>query len=185
MVFKSDELLIELTKLVQNHISFSKQLINRSEKELQFKLNKDSWSILECLEHLNLYSDFYVPEIKKRIESSKLKKGKHFKSGYLGNKFALDMLPKENMKTMNTFKSKNPINSKLDSEKIILKFINQQEEMLSLLEIAKGKNLSKIKTSITLPFLKFRLGDTFRFVIYHNERHIVQAQKVLKLNKLS
>jgi hypothetical protein len=52
--------------------------------------------------------------------------------------------------------------------------------MLKLLETASTKNLTKIKTAITLPLLKFRLGDTFRFVIYHNERHIVQAQKVLK-----
>jgi hypothetical protein len=90
------------------------------------------------------------------------------------------MLPKSNMKTMNTFTSKNPINSKLEKETVLLGFINQQEEMLALLDTAKNKDLTKIKTSITLPLLKFRLGDTFRFVIYHNQRHIVQAQKVLK-----
>lgn len=27
--------------------------------------------------------------------------------------------------------------------------------------------------------IKLRLGDTLRFVIYHNERHITQAQQVL------
>jgi hypothetical protein len=81
---------------------------------------------------------------------------------------------------MNTFKSKNPIQSNLDKEKVILDFINQQKKFLDLLSIASEKNLTKIKTSLTLPLLKFRLGDTFRFVIYHNERHIVQAKNVLK-----
>jgi hypothetical protein len=90
------------------------------------------------------------------------------------------MLPKEHMKKMKTFKRKNPINSNLDKETVIKKFIYQQEQMLNLLALSKNKNLNKIKTSITLPLLKFKLGDTFRFVIYHNERHIVQAQNILK-----
>ena len=179
MIFNSDALLTELKNTVQNHINFSKSLIETSENSLQSKPNEISWSVLECLEHLNLYGDFYIPEIKKRLNQSKNNYNPTFKSGVLGNKFALDMLPKKGMKTMNTFKSKNPINSKLNKEKVILRFINQQEKMLALLEMASTKNLTKIKTSITLPFLKFRLGDTFRFVINHNTRHIVQAQNML------
>lgn len=180
MIFNTDELLTELKNTVKNHINFSKSLLAISDEILQTKPNETSWSVLNCLEHLNLYGNFYIPEIKKRFNESKSNKKPNFKSGFLGNKFALDMLPKSNMKTMNTFTSKNPINSKLEKETVLLGFINQQEEMLALLDTAKNKDLTKIKTSITLPLLKFRLGDTFRFVIYHNQRHIVQAQKVLK-----
>ena len=82
---------------------------------------------------------------------------------------------------MNTFKSKNPIYSQLDKNQVIETFLQQQKQFLELLTIAKEKNLTKIKTSITLPILKFRLGDTFRFVIYHNERHVVQAKKTLPI----
>lgn len=180
MIFKSDDLLTELAKLVQDHIIFSKLLLELPENGLQFKINTKSWSVLECLEHLNLYGDFYIPEIQKRIKSSKTNSVTSFKSGFLGNKFSLDMLPNENMKKMQTFKSKNPINSNVDKETVILKFIHQQEEMLNLLTLAQNKDLNKIRTSITLPLLKFKLGDTFRFVIYHNERHIKQAQNLLK-----
>lgn len=180
MIFNSDELLNELKNYVQYHISFSKSILEIKEDILQSKQNEKSWSVLDCLEHLNLYGDFYIPEITKRIHQSKKKHNPKFKSGFLGNKFAIDMLPKANMKTMNTFKSKNPIYTSLAKEKVILKFISQQEEILKLLEIASTKNLTKIKTAITLPLLKFKLGDTFRFVIHHNERHIVQAKKALK-----
>ena len=61
----------------------------------------------------------------------------------------------------------------------MLDFIALQEELLDLLEVAKNKNLDKIKTKTTLPLVKFKLGDTLRFVIHHNERHIVQAKKAL------
>ncbi len=179
MVFNAHELLTELKKYTNNHIEFAHFLESKPEIELQKKVNDASWSILECLEHLNLYAEFYNKELKKRMQSSNLPSADSFKSGYLGNKFALDMLPSEKMKTMNTFKSKNPIHSKLKKINVLSNFIKNQKELLVLLELAKNKDLTKIKTSITLPLLKFRLGDTLRFVIYHNERHVVQAKKLL------
>ncbi len=180
MKLNTKNLLTELKAKVNSHIEEAKLLLTLSNDELQYKTSPKSWSVIECIEHLNLYAKFYNLEVAKRIKKSNSKATTNFKSSYLGNKFALNMLPKEGMKTMNTFKSKNPIYSDLNTKKVLLKFITFQEELLILLEKSKGKNLTKIKTSTTLPILKFRLGDTFRFVIYHNERHIVQARKVLK-----
>lgn len=179
MIFKSEELIKELVFYVNSHIKYVKELRNIEESILLKKEDKKSWSIIECLEHLNLYAEFYNKEIAKRIKNSKAPKSTIFKSGYLGNKFAIDMLPKEGMKTMKTFKSKNPVYSNLNVVTIIDLFIRQQEELLILLEKAKEINLTKTKTKITLPILKFRLGDTLRFVIYHNERHIKQAQRII------
>ncbi|MBE7651838.1 DinB family protein [Tenacibaculum finnmarkense] len=178
--FNTKELLSELKQIVVSHIRYVESLKNNTTEELQYKKTTVSWSVLECLEHLNLYAEFYNNEIRKRIEKSKYQKSTVFKSGYLGNKFALDMLPKEGMKTMNTFKSKNPIYSKLDKKVVLERFIKLQKELLNLLELANNIDLTKTKTAITLPILKFRLGDTFRFVIYHNQRHIIQAKNIFK-----
>ncbi|MCD8453040.1 DinB family protein [Tenacibaculum finnmarkense genomovar ulcerans] len=178
--FNTKELLSELKQIVVSHINYAESLKNTTTEDLQYKKTVKSWSVLECLEHLNLYAEFYNNEIRKRIEKSKYQKSTVFKSGYLGNKFALDMLPKEGMKTMNTFKSKNPIYSKLDEKVVLERFIMLQKELLQLLELSEDKNLTKVKTSTTLPILKFRLGDTFRFVINHNQRHIIQAKNICK-----
>lgn len=180
MIFKSEELISELKEQVNKHIAFVESIKKHSEKDLQVKINQKSWSAIECIEHLNLYADFYNSEIKNKIVNSKTVSKVGFKSGYLGNKFALDMLPKEGMKTMNTFKSKNPKYSVLKTNDVLTRFIAFQTELLILLESAKKVDLTSVKTSITLPLLKFRLGDTFRFVINHNERHIQQAKKALK-----
>ena len=179
MEIPSKELLAELTHYVNQHIEFGDLLKNKPETLLNQRSNEKSWSALECLEHLNYYGTFYITEIQKRMISSSIPSSEVFKSGYWGNKFAQDMLPKEGMKTMNTFKSKNPIHSKLDKDKVIDTFTQQQKEFLNLLKVAEKKNLTKIKTSLTIPVLKFRLGDTFRFVIYHNERHVLQAKKAI------
>ena len=165
--------------MTSSHINYVKKLVEIPENYLQHKPNPESWSVLECLEHLNRYATFYNAEIYKRIHASSLPNSETFKSGYLGNKFANDMLPKEGFKKMKTFKSKNPNSSELDKDEVLLTFIKFQENLLKLLEVSFSKNINKVKTNTTIPFLKFKLGDTFRFVIYHNERHINQAKKIL------
>jgi len=173
-------------KLIQNLIERTRININQAEKfsslsteKLNWRAEKDSWSILECFEHLNLYGDFYIPEIKKRIESSKNQPKENFKSGVLGNYFAKSMLPKEKLNKMKTFKDKNPIGSKLDKT-TIKRFISQQEKILNLLNESREIDLNKTKTSISISkLIKLKIRDTFRVVVYHNERHLLQANKML------
>jgi len=180
MIYNSTTVISDLAQMTSNHINYGRQLLDISEDKLQFKQSSSSWSVLECLEHLNMYTAFYNTEIDKRMNASSLPFSETFKSTFLGNKFANDMLPKEGMNTMKTFKSKNPNASTLNKEQVVLTFIKLQEEMLDNLDTAKSKNLNKIKTKTTLPLLKFKLGDTFRFVIHHNERHVVQAKRVVQ-----
>jgi hypothetical protein len=167
--------LIEMTQQNMNDVQSFKEL---TDQQLNYKSNAESWSILECMEHLNRYGEFYIPEITRRLEQSKYPKSKKFKTGVLGNYFSKMMLPNEGMKKMKTFTEMNPLNSKL-SRDVLSKFIHQQEVMLQLLNKAKNSNLTKIKTSISISkWIKLRLGDTFRVVIYHNLRHIVQAKNI-------
>ena len=177
-----EELLIELRGLTQQHIrgvQLFKQLPN---DVLNRKPDTGGWSVLECVEHLNRYGDFYIPEIEARIEKANNKSSAVFNPGVLGNYFAKSMLPKERLNKIKTFKSMDPTGSALDSS-VLDKFIIQQEKLLSLLEAAKQVDLSKVKTSISISkWVKLRLGDTLRVVVYHNWRHMVQAQKLIAEN---
>jgi len=131
------------------------------------------------LEHLNLFGDFYLGEIEKRIKKAKHSPTKLYKSGWFGNYFANSMLPKNGkIRKMKTFRDKDPINSKL-TQTTIERFLQQQYRMIELLNRAQYVNMYKVKTSITIPLVKLRLGDSFRVVIYHNQRHMLQAEKVL------
>lgn len=181
MKIPTRELIAELKKIGEENIQFAKNLLNQPDKKLNFRSSEKSWSILECFEHLNMYGKFYIPEISKRIINSNTKPAEIFSSGILGNYFAKSMLPKENLNKMKTFKSMNPIHSDLD--KIVLnEFISQQKQMINLLNDAENVDLNKVKTSISISnLIKLKLGDTFRFVIYHNLRHIEQAKRNLNL----
>ncbi|MEP2669447.1 MAG: DinB family protein [Cyclobacteriaceae bacterium] len=164
-------------EIVQEAAKFS----SLSLEELNHRNTPQSWSILECLEHLNRYGYFYIPEIDKRIELAQDSNNEEFNSGWLGNYFAMSMLPGENGKLnkMKTFKSMNPIHTRLD-ESVLTRFLDQQKQMLELLGRAGTVDLGKVKTAISISkWIKLKLGDTFRVVIYHNQRHMKQAAKVL------
>jgi len=179
MTISSEKLINELIELTHEHLVFAENLLLKTDAELNKRLTNESWSVLECLEHLNLYGNFYLPEIKNRIETSTTKPSTEFKSGWLGNYFAQSMLPKEKLNKMKAFKSMNPIHSSL-SKNTVTVFIDQQKQLLDLLNASRNVNLNKVKTSVSITTLiKLKLGDTFRFLIYHNKRHVVQAQKVL------
>lgn len=165
----------------------TEKIIHRAEslktlpiQNLKWKASSESWSVLECLEHLNLYAEFYNPAVKLAIKNSTSIPERHFKSGFLGAYFAKSMLPNEKMNKMKTFKDKNPVFSQVSST-VLDDFINQQKEFLTLLESAKTVNIGKVKTPITITkWIKLKLGDTLQFLVNHNIRHMSQVERCLK-----
>lgn len=179
MTTESENLIQDLIERTRINSNEAEKFNKLSIEKLNWKRSQDSWSILECFEHLNLYGDFYIPEIKKRIDSSNTLASKNFKSGILGNYFAKSMLPREKLNKMKTFADKNPGGSTLDKSTID-RFMAQQEKMLTLLNSARKIDLNKTKTAVSISrWIKLKLGDTLRVVIYHNHRHVVQANKAL------
>lgn len=138
------------------------------------------WSVLECVKHLNLYAEFYIEAIRNAIDNSKFKQpAQEFKSGWLGNYFANSMLPGKGVK-MKTFKDKDPSLTTVSS-KDLDEFIRYQKELITLIDRAKSIDIGKTKTPISIStWITLKLGDTLRFYINHQKRHMAQAQGVLK-----
>lgn len=181
MKIKTESLILDLIERTRQNINQVEQLSQLTEKELNKKKNQVTWSVLECIEHLNLYGEFYIPEIEQKIEQSKTDPDQLFKSGVLGNYFAKSMLPSKKMRKIKTFKDKNPNGRKLN-KRTLKRFLEQQKQILELLNKSRKVNLNKTKTAISISKLpKLKLGNTFRVLIYHNQRHIEQAKT--QLNK--
>ncbi|MGB0839332.1 MAG: DinB family protein [Chitinophagales bacterium] len=186
MKISTVELLQDLTAQTQDYLNQAKAFKSLPLETLNWKTDAESWSVLECMEHLNLYGDFYLPEITHRITQTPHKQSTSlFKSGWLGNYFANSIRPKTKLNKMKTFKDKTPalVGSQLGINTLD-RFIDQQNTLLQLLKKAKTVDLNRTKTGVSInSWIKIRLGDTLRFVIYHHERHLLQANKVLALQK--
>ena len=176
----NNTLIDELLSLVENSIIAARKFKELPLTQLNFKLTPEKWSMLECIEHLNLYGDFYLPEFEKSIFSDHAGQPVPvFKSGIIGNFFTRLMKVKNGkLFKMKTPGDKNPAGSEL-SLTTIDRFLKQQEMLKSLLNQARRVDLTRTMVPISLTrFIRLRLGDTFRFYVYHIERHILQAQKV-------
>lgn len=176
---------MESEKLIQILIEQTRQIMNRVEKlqqkdaaYLTWRHDPAAWNILECLEHLNLYGDYYLPAIEKAIHHSATRADTTFTSGMLGSYFTKSMSPKDKLNKMKTFKDKNPLNAVLDKS-VIERFMAQQFKMLELLNKARNISLNKVKISTSISrLIKLKLGDTFQFIMQHNLRHLQQIERI-------
>ncbi|MCW4467559.1 DinB family protein [Flavobacterium sp. MFBS3-15] len=178
MKTNSNELLQELELITQSNIAAAKSFLHLSESQLNHKASPETWSILECLEHLNRYSAFYLPEIGRHLAASSTTPQPQFKSGFMGNYLVNMVIPKEGGKKMKTFTAMNPSGSSLGSG-VIDTFLNSQEKMLALLVQSKSNDLNKAGVAVTFTkLIRLKTGDALRFMAYHNQRHIQQALRV-------
>ena len=176
---KQEELIAQLHDETKKLIKVIESFYEFDVNQLNYQKSDTSWNILQCIEHLNRYSKFYLNEFNKRIiKGNELENTISFNNGFLGKLFTKGMLPDQNMKKMKTFKSKNPQKIGLNIE-VLHQFIEDQNKFLNLLEKAKKVDLNKNNCQITLPLIRMRLGDTLTFYVYHNIRHVTQAKNIV------
>lgn len=187
MKVKQDELIESLKKDVEILLECA-DFFRDEIDALLIPPTPDKWSIAQILEHLNSYGRIYLPQIDKAISVSQSNRDAWFNSGLLGNYFTNMMKPKnvfEITNKMKALKSHRPEN-KLNAGKVLDEFVEQQHTLLQLLEMAKLKNLNTIRIPLSITKLvKLKLGDTFRFLIAHEQRHFIQARNSLKTIGLS
>lgn len=170
---------------------FENDFLTLSVEEITWQAAPNQWSVLQCLEHLNLVSKHYITEMQKRIGIA-IEKGetfnKHFKRGFIGKRMTKSMKPRENGSIPNpvqTFKSFNPLNlPPIEDVRMVLdQFAQDQQDFLEVLEKAAMVDLNKVKVTSLLRFLKLKLGDAIEFYLAHEARHVLQAQRVLEARK--
>jgi uncharacterized damage-inducible protein DinB len=183
MTKQREELLNQLSATVQNHQQRISLLRERGLEALNQRPGEGKWTALECLEHLNRYGEFYLPAIEKKLLAAK--QAPHavaVRPGILGGYSARKMLP--DAKTgklwkMNTFRKMNPKGEQQDMN-TLQQFAEQNRQMLLILDRCRNYNLSRTHIRLTMPLLRFRLGDLLQFMINHNERHIQQAERAME-----
>lgn len=178
MKTNSSILLSQLKAITQANILHANEFKSLDLKILNSKTSDNSWSILECLEHLNRYDAFYLPAIETHLANNTSGAAPFFNNGFVGGYLVNSIIPNDKSKKIKTFDAMNPSGSNLTTAAIDI-FIEGQNKLLKQLEEAAGKNLNKAGIPVTFTkLITLKLGDALRFMVYHNQRHIQQAQKI-------
>lgn len=181
MKLENNHLITALLHQTEKSIASALHFKSLSLAQLNFKNSSQQWSILQCLAHLNLYGDFYLTKIEDQILKQKINTNKQlFKSGMLGNYFVNMMKVKPNqIKKYKAMKRMTAENETL-SITTVDRFLKQQELFNTLLKQCRNIDLNtpRIETALS-GLIKLNMGDTLRFLAYHTERHILQAESML------
>lgn len=182
MKMKADDLISALEADVRQLILAAEYLKAEETGTLTRQPGSGKWSVAQVLAHLNMYGDYYLPAIEKSMAESTKMPAVWFRPGWAGNYFTRIMRPGTDGSI--TSKMKSPKDHRpafiADARHTIHTFIGQQHRLLQLLAGARQKNIGNIRTPVSISrFIRLKTGDTFRFLIAHEQRHFVQIKNIL------
>lgn len=181
--FKSEDLISQLQADVKQIIAAAEHLETADPVKLNYCPEEGKWSVAQVLEHLNAYNRYYLPAIERSMVQISKDTSAWFVPGFWGNYFTNMMMPKnvyEVKNKMKAMKSYTPAKG-LNVESVFREFFQHQNKILQLLDVAKRRNMNSIKIPISITkLIRFKLGDTFRFIIAHEQRHMIQARNAVK-----
>lgn len=144
---------------------------------LQRPAKDGGWSIVQCLEHLNTYSAYYLPHITKAVQFGVSSEGADYRSSWLGNYFTQMMKGDSSKKKYKAIRRHQPA-ARLNADDVLGRFVADQNRFLQLIGLAKAADLDKGRIPVSIfPLLKLNLGDVLQFMDAHQQRHLMQARR--------
>jgi hypothetical protein len=138
------------------------------------------WSMAECLAHLNITGQVYLPVIDRGINGARSQQmfGQGpFRHGLLGKLFIRATEPPAKIK-VKAPKLFAPLPEHLLAV-VGPAFASLQEQLLRRVREANGIDLGRVRvTSPVSKLLKLSLGQCFAFIAAHERRHLWQARQV-------
>ena len=163
----------------ENSLRVTKLTNELHHHQLNLRVDSDRWSIAECIVHLNLFSETFVPLIQDACERARLNglmRGGPYKMDVVGKllRYALEPPSKWNASTTSEFEPTvvEPL------ERVIPRFIELQSELLTLVQSSADLDLNRIKiTSPITTHVRYNLYSCFLIIAAHQRRHLWQADR--------
>ena len=175
-----EQLSIRLSEIVK------RDFFPLQQHQLFWKEDLKNWSIAECLEHLNLVAARQHKKIATQLNKAKkiksVQKTMHKQHWWTIRKLNKLKLTDQN-NVLSFLDSPSKYHPTLDinspAHQVVQTFLEYQDNILQFIADAKVVQINSARISIAFwGLLNIDLGDFLSLLIYHNERHIVQAQRI-------
>ncbi|WP_080239810.1 DinB family protein [Spirosoma rigui] len=161
----------------------SREFKPQSDAQLRWKPSPDRWSVLECVQHLNLAERFYIRNIQHKVDALGLVQtppvDQTLESDWVGKALLYIVDPKTTLKfpAPGIIRPRRP--EELNPAEVLNQFIELQTILHDLLDKAVYLDWNNDKVSTLFGnWLKIRLGDALLMLVAHTERHMNQAMRV-------
>lgn len=151
-----------------------------SPAQAQWQPAPESWSMADCLQHLNITAEQYYPAMDGAIKGGRergVKGTPPFRHGFFVNWFVrmLEPPPRRRLKAPTKFR----VGLGSADETEFPKFMAHQDALARRVQQSGGLHLARVKlVSPVSPLLRMSLGQCFALLAAHERRHLWQAAAV-------
>ena len=154
-----------------------------TDQQLNRRPAPGKWSVGQCLEHLNIMGGYYLPLLTAKIQQARQRNSAPaatVKRGLVGRRLTDAMRGSAGEKTYKSPQKYAPSGSRL-SRTVVELCRRQLDDLLLLLEEARHVNLNAVRVANpVVPLLRLRATDALELLVVHVQRHVAQAEQVLK-----
>src|SRR5947208_1018700 len=145
--FKTEDLINSLQNDVRQLLAASESMKGMDKIKIGYPLTNGKWTAIQALEHLNMYSRYYLPAIEHAINEATSGRSAWFNSGTLGNYFTNSMKPTNVFEVKNKMKTQKSYTppAALNAEQVLAEFSEHQQKLLQLLETSRNYDLNNIR----------------------------------------
>jgi hypothetical protein len=148
-----------------------------TEEQLNWQPAPGSWSMGQCLEHLSITNEAYLPPIAAAIQDKPDSPVDQIVPGWFGRWFIRSFVePSPNTKRVSAPAKIRPT-THIDLS-VLERFLSGNQSCRELILRACGKNVNRIRFwNPFIPGLRFTVGTGLEIIASHERRHLLQAER--------
>jgi hypothetical protein len=152
-----------------------------SEEQLNWQPGAGVWSVGQCIEHLSITNEVYLPPITSALEGKPKGSAPEITPGWFGRWFLKHYVePSPEQKRIPAPKKIVP-GSRIELS-VLERFLIGNQTARELVSRAREYDVNKIRfRNPFVPLIRFTVGTGLEIVTQHQRRHLLQAKRVKAL----
>lgn len=157
-----------------------------SNEAFNWKPDANSWSVGECVVHLNKSSKGYLDSLEEIAARDAPRAEGPFTYGFVTRLFINGVRP--GSRSTNTFRALRPPEasgtySGVDKTRALARYDADTHRFLEVIQAVEGLDLTRVKVPTPfLPLVRFNLGGLLEALGLHAVRHVQQAERVTRMD---
>jgi len=166
------------TDLLTNDETAKRLLAGLTNEQLNWHPAPGSWSVGQCLEHLCIMNEVYLPPISAAFKEKPDSPVEQITPGWFGGWFIRNFAePTSGSKRVRAPAKIRPASHVEVS--VLDRFLSGNQSCRDIIVRAGSKNVNRIRFwNPFIPGLRFTVGTGLQIIVSHERRHLLQAERV-------
>ena len=147
-------------------------------EQLNWHPSAGAWSVGQCLEHLCITNEVYVPSISSAVPSKAGSTVEEITPGWFGRWFIRSFIDPSPV-TKRAAAPKKIVPSSRVELSVLNRFLSSNLDVRELIRKASGCDVNRVRfANPFVPLLRFTVGTGLKIICGHQRRHLLQAERV-------